>query len=134
MPLAAPHAANLVDGSLGTSAFVASTAPIRCRLMTANGSNTAAGTELTSGGGYTAGTSAPTVSFGAASTSTALASSSTAVTVANMPSATVAGVELWDSAGTPVRKWWGALSGGSKVVAAGDTFTIAAGSLTAALT
>ena len=120
-----PHAANIVDASLATAAFTASTAPIRCRLMTANGSGTAAGTELTTGGGYTPGTGAPSVTFNAASTATGQATSSSAVTVSNMPSATITGVELWDSAGTPIRKWYGALSGGNKVVAAGDTFTIA---------
>lgn len=126
----AAHAANLVDGSLGTAAFVASTAPIRCRLMTANGSATAAGTELATSGGYTSGTGAPSVTFAAASTTTGTAASNSAVTVTNMPATTVVGVELWDSAGTPLRKWWGALTA-SKTTNAGDTFSIASASLTA---
>jgi hypothetical protein len=126
------HAANLVDGSLGSAAFTATTGPLRCRLMTANGSGTAAGTELAASGGYTSGAAAPTVTFGAASTSTGQAVNSTAVTVTNMPAATVVGVELWDSAGTPRRKWFGALAA-SKTVASGDTFTIAVGALTATL-
>lgn len=129
-----PHAANMVDASLGTATFTATSGSIHCRLMTANGSGTSAGTELTTGGGYTSGTGAPTLTFAAASTTTGTAASSSAVTVTNMPAATITGVELWDSAGTPVRKWWGALSGGSKAVASGDTFTIASGSLTATLT
>jgi hypothetical protein len=37
------------------------TGPIHCRLMTANGSATAAGTELATSGGYTSGTGSPTV-------------------------------------------------------------------------
>jgi hypothetical protein len=49
-----------------------------------------------------------------------------------MPAVTVVGVELWDSAGTPARKWWGALTA-SKTLNSGDTFSIASGSLTAAL-
>lgn len=128
-----PHAANLVDASLGTAAFVASTTPIKCRLMTTNGTGTAAGTELATGGGYTAGTGAPSVTFAAASTTDGKAASNVAVSVTNMPAATIVGVELWDSATTPIRKWWGALSA-NKTVAAGDTFTIASGSLTATLT
>ena len=124
------HANNLIDGSLATASFTASTSPIKCRLMTANGSATAAGTELATSGGYTSGTGAPTVAF--ASASAGSAASSGAVTVTNMPATTIVGVELWDSAGTPARKWWGALSA-SKTTASGDTFTIASGSLTAAI-
>lgn len=128
--LDAAHAANIVDASLGTASFVATTAPIHSRFMTANGSATSNGTELGTSGGYTAGTGAPTVAFAAASTTTGQAVSSGAVTVTNMPATTIVGVELWDSAGTPKRKWWGALSA-SKTTNAGDTFSIAAGSLTA---
>lgn len=124
------HANNVIDASLGTAAFTATTGPLRCRLMTANGSATAAGTELATSGGYTSGTGAPTVTFAAASAGSA--ASSAAITVTNMPAATIVGIELWDSAGTPVRKWYGALSS-SKTTNAGDTFSIAAGSITAAL-
>lgn len=124
------HANNVIDASLGTAAFTATTGPLRCRLMTANGSATTAGTELATSGGYTSGTGAPTVTFAAASAGSA--ASSAAITVTNMPAATIVGIELWDSAGTPVRKWYGALST-SKTTNAGDTFSIAAGSITAAL-
>lgn len=129
--LSQAHSNNLIDGSLGTAAFVATTAPLRCRLMTANGTATANGTELATSGGYTAAAGAPTVTFAAATGGSA--ASNTAVTVTNMPAATITGVELWDSAATPVRKWWGALTA-SKAVNAGDTLTIASGGLTAALT
>jgi len=128
--LDAAHAANLVDGSLGTAAFVATTGPIHVRYMTANGSATANGTELATSGGYTSGAGAPTVTFASASTTTGQAASNSAVSTTNMPATTVVGVELWDSAGTPKRKWWGALTA-SKTTASGDTFTIASGSLTA---
>jgi len=124
------HANNLIDGSLATAAFTASTAPIRCRLMTANGTATAAGTELATSGGYTSGTGAPSVTFAAAASGSA--ASNSAVTVTNMPATTIVGVELWDSAGTPIRKWFGALTA-SKTTNSGDTFSIASGSLTAAL-
>ena len=128
--LSMAHSNNLLDGSLATAAFVASTAPIRCRLMTANGTATANGTELATSGGYTSGTGAPSITFAAASAGSA--ASNTAVSVTSMPAATVVGVELWDSAGTPVRKWWGALTA-SKTTNAGDTLTIISGALTCAL-
>lgn len=125
-------AANVVDATLGTAAFVATSGAVKCRLMTANGSGTAAGTELATSGGYTSGTGAPTITFAAANTTTATAVSNLAVNVTNMPATTIVGVELWDSAGTPVRKWFGSLSA-SKTTNAGDTFSIASGSLSAAL-
>ncbi len=127
--LSQAHSNNILDASLGTASFVATTAPVRCRLMTANGSATAAGTELATSGGYTSGSGAPSVTFAAASAGSA--ASNSAVTVTNMPATTITGVEVWDSAGTPVRKWWGALSA-SKTTNSGDTFTIASGSLTVA--
>lgn len=121
------HANNVIDGSLGTASFVATTTPLKCRLMTANGSATAAGTEAT-GGSY----ASQTVTFGAASVGPQSAASNVTLTYSVMPAVTVVGVELWDSAGTPLRKWWGALTA-SKTLNSGDTFSIASGSLTAAL-
>ena len=129
--LDAAHAANIVDASVGTASFVATVTPLRCRIMTANGSATANGTELASGGSYVAGTGMSPATFGSASTTTGQATSNAALTQTNMPTAaTLAGVELWDSAGTPKRKWWGALTT-SKSTNAGDTFTVPSGSLTA---
>lgn len=100
------------------------TLPIKCRLMTANGTDATAGTELGTSGGYTAGGSS--VTFNAAA-SGAL-DNSTAVTWTNMPATTIVGIELWDSAGVPVRIAYGALTA-SKTVNAGDTFTIAIGDI-----
>ena len=119
----------LLDSSVGT-AFTAPTTPIHCRLMTANGTNTTNGTELATSGGYTSGTGAPTVTFAAASAGSK--ASNAAVTVTNMPATTINGVELWDSSGTPKRLWWGPLTA-AKTTNAGDTFTIASGSLTLAM-
>lgn len=99
----------------------APTGALKVRLMTANGSDSAAGTEVT-GGSY-----APqTVTFGAASGGAT--SNSGALTYTGMPACTVVGVEIWDSAGTPIRWWHGALAA-SKTINAGDTFTIPAGDL-----
>jgi hypothetical protein len=124
------HANNMIDASLGTAAFVATVTPLKCRLDTAVGTATAAGTELGTGGSYTAGVGlSPATMASAASGS---AASSVALTQTNMPAATITSVELWDSAGTPVRKWWGLLTA-PKTTNVGDTFTIASGSLTAAL-
>jgi len=125
------HANNILDASLGTAAFTATTTPLKCRLMTAIGSATAAGTELGSGGSYVAGTGLTPATMAAAAAGSA--ASSVALTQTNMPAATITAIELWDSAGTPLRKWYGALTA-NKTTNAGDTFTIAAGSLTAALT
>jgi hypothetical protein len=49
-----------------------------------------------------------------------------------MPAATIVGVEEWDSAGTPVRRWFGALAA-NKTTNLGDTFSIAASSYTKTL-
>jgi predicted metal-binding membrane protein len=125
------HANNILDASLGTTTFVATTTPLKCRLMTAIGTATAAGTELATGGSYVAATGLTPATM--ASASAGSAASSVALTQTNMPAATITAVELWDSAGTPLRKWFGALST-NKTTNSGDTFTVASGSLTAALT
>lgn len=99
------------------------TSPLKLRLMTANGSDSAAGTEVT-GGSY----AAQSVTIGSSSTGSSVTNSADVV-YASMPACTVTGVEIWDSAGSPVRIWYGALSA-NKTVSSGDTFTITAGSLT----
>jgi len=93
--------------------------------MTVTGTDATAGTEST-GGGYVA----QTVTFPAASGTTSAASTN-AQTFLNMPASTVVGIEIWDSAGTPVRLWWGPLTA-SKTFAGGETFTLAIGGVTLA--
>ena len=102
------------------------TGPLKVRLMTANGSDAAAGTELATSGGYTAGGSSVVFTTAA---SGATDNTGSAVSWTNMPATTIVGVEIWDSAGTPVRLAYGAL-GSSKTTNSGDTFTIASGALT----
>ena len=114
----------MLDWSLGNSA-TAPTAPLKCRLMTANGSDSSAGTEVT-GGSYTPQTVTFSASSGGATSNTA------DLVFLGMPACTVVGVEVWDSAGSPVRIWYGALSV-SKVVSVGDAFKIPAGSLALSL-
>lgn len=128
--LDATHANNIMDASLGTAAFVATTTPVRCRLMTANGNANSNGTELVTSGGYTSGTGAPSLTFNAASAEAT--ASASAVTVTNMPATTINGVELWDSAGSPKRKWWGSLAS-PKTTNSGDTFSISIGAMALAL-
>jgi hypothetical protein len=115
----------LLDASLGTTAYVAPTTPMKLGLETATGSNSAPGTEVT-GGSY----ARQTITFNAASGGSATNSNS--ITYTAMPAATVAGVEIYDSAGTPRRSWVGALTA-SKTVAAGDSLSFAAASVTVTL-
>lgn len=115
----------LLDATMGTAAYTAPTTPMKLALTTANGSATAAGTEVT-GGSY----ARQTVAFSAASA--AATANSGVVTFTVMPAATVVGVEIYDSAGSPRRGWFGLLTA-SKTVGAGDTLSFAVSSITATL-
>jgi len=111
---------------LTANTTTAPTGPLMARLMTANGSDSAAGTEVTNAGGSTY---APvSVAFSAAAGSGSSANSVDLV-FANMPAATIVGVEIWDSAGTPFRWWWGGAVT-PKSTNLGDTLKILAGQLT----
>ena len=99
----------------------APTAPLKVALVTANGSDTTAGTEVT-GGSY----ARQTLTVGAASAGAT--SNSADLVFSGMPACTVVGVEVWDNAGTPVRLWYGALTA-SRTVAAGDELRLVAGAL-----
>lgn len=124
--LVAVEAGALLAASCAQTAYTAPTTPIKVALVSATGSATAAGTEIT-GGSY----ARQTVTFAAAVTtaSPATIASNVALTYSNMPAVTVTGVDEYDSAATPVRRWFGALSA-SKTTNAGDTLTIASGSYT----
>jgi hypothetical protein len=115
----------LLAASSGQAAYTAPTAPLKVALVTATGTATAPGTEV-AGGSY----ARQTITFGAPSAG-AIANN-IALNYASMPACTVTGVDEYDSAGTPVRRWFGALSA-SKVVNSGDTFSIAIGSYTKTL-
>lgn len=119
------RANNWLDASVATASYVALTSPMKVRLMTANGTSTSAGTEV-SGGSYVS----QTVTF--ASASTGSAASNVTLNYTSMPATTVVGLEIWDSTGTPKRVWFGALSS-SKTTNSGDTFQIPSASLTIAL-
>lgn len=119
------EANRLLDASLGTAAYTAPTTPMRLALSTSTGTNSSAGTEVT-GGSYTR----QTITFGAASGGSA--TNSGALTFTGMPAATVTGVEIYDSNGTPRRAWVGALTA-SKTVAAGDSLSFAVASIAISL-
>lgn len=119
---------NVLDALNGTTTFNAPTTPIKVRLMTANGTATSNGTELAASGGYAAG--GATVTFAAASAGATNATGT--VRWDNMPAATIVGVELWDSSGSPRRIQLGALTA-NKTVGAGDSFELPAASLSEAL-
>lgn len=102
------------------------TFPMHMRLMTANGSDASAGTELGTSGGYTAGGA----SVGMAAASAGSVSSNAAVSWTSMPSTTLTGMEQWDTSGSPQRTFWAPWSSGSIVVGSGNTFTVASASLT----
>lgn len=113
-----------LDFIMGNTA-TAPTAPLKVALVTAAGTDTTNGTEVT-GGSY----ARQTITAGAAVSGAT--SNSADLVFSGMPAATVVGVEIWDSAGTPVRLWYGNLSA-SRTVAAGDELRLTAGSLTLAL-
>lgn len=114
----------MLDALVGTASYSANT-PIKLALVTAAGSDSAAGTEV-SGGSY----ARQTITFNAASSGSI--DSAGAVSFTNMPTCTVVGIELWDSAGTPVRLAYGSLTS-SKSLTSGDTLEFAAGSITLSL-
>jgi hypothetical protein len=110
----------VLDWTMGNSA-TAPTAPMKLALLTATGSDSSAGTEVT-GGSY----ARQTVTVAAASSGATSNGSDVSFTV--MPACTITGWAIYDSAGTPFRWWHGALTA-SKTVNAGDTVTILAGDL-----
>ncbi|MET9521506.1 phage tail fiber protein [Streptomyces coeruleorubidus] len=115
----------MLDWILGVGTPTRPTTPLTVALVTANGSDTAAGTEVT-GGSYARQNLAVAAAVGGAT------SNSADLVFTGMPAATVVGVEIWDSAGTPVRLWYGPLSA-SRTVAAGDELALSAGQLTLSL-
>jgi len=114
----------MLDALVGTASYSADT-PIKLALVTANGNDATAGTEV-SGGSY----ARQTITFNAASSGSI--SSASTISFTNMPTCTVVGIELWDSAGTPARLAYGALTS-NKALTSGDTLEFAAGSITLSL-
>lgn len=102
-------------------------------IFTVVGTATAAGVEVATGGGYTNGTGGRiALTWGAAASGSQATSAIASVT--NYPRAeSVAAVEIYESGGSFRRIEWGALQGGSKTMAAGDTLSFAVGAIASAL-
>lgn len=119
----------LLDASLpgtGTKTIGGSTitAPMKVRYMSANSTDTGAGTEWGTAAGYTAGGVSVGNNWNAAAS--ASKSASATVSVTNSPAQTWAGNDITDSSGTPIPEFWGPLSGGNKTVNAADTASLTA--------
>lgn len=112
----------ILAASSGQAPYVAPVLPVQIALVTATGTATAAGTEVV-GGGYLR----QTITFAPPAGGTI--SSNVAVTFVNLPACTLTGVDEFDSATPPVRRWFGNLSS-PKTINAGDTFSISTGSYT----
>ena len=121
----------VTPGTSGGSAFTF-TPPYKLRLMTAQGSNTSNGTEATSGNcpGYTAGGSSLGSSAFATPSSGQQSNNNAVSWAATGAWSTIVSVEIWDSAGTPLRRLQGALTSSITGVANGDTVQFAVGSVT----
>lgn len=129
MPALATAAANGLLTQLLKGTTYTVTTGTKLRLMSALAANpyTTAGTEVT-GGSYVAGGIALSGSMGTAANG---AITNTAPLVfSGLPATNIAGIEVWDLAGTPIRLFWQPLAGGMKAVNAGDSFTLATGNLT----
>jgi hypothetical protein len=119
------EASRLLDASFGVASYTAPTGAMKLALVSTNGTNTSAGTEI-SGGSY----ARQTITMGSASAGAN--ASSGAINFTNMPAVTTTGVDVFDSNGTPRRAWWGALTA-SKTTASGDTLSFASGAITSSI-
>lgn len=114
----------LLDALVGTTAYTVTT-PIKLALVTTNGDDATAGTEVT-GGSY----ARQTIAFDAAASGQIANNASISFT--GMPAVTVVGIELYDSALTPKRLAYGALTV-SRTITAGDTVQFASSAITLSL-
>lgn len=117
----------ITPGTGGGSAFTV-TPPFKLRLMSTAGSNTANGTELTATGYTAGGNSMGATAFGAPASG--VQSNSNSVTwTAGAAWAAVLGIEIWDTAATPLRWLQGTIT--SVTLANGNTLTFPVASITA---
>jgi hypothetical protein len=130
------QADKLLDASLGTTALTAFVAPAFVKLGTTVPTSTANMTELTGSGYTTGGTSLSGNGFAASAAGATTGPSTTALSWTNASGSTwlIVGLEIWDSAGTKLRWWFGTFTGQPISVANGNTFQIAAGAISVGLT
>lgn len=122
------QATNLLAATFGQAAFTASTTPIKVKLMSTTPSESSAGIEITAGNNYPTGGVA-TTAWPAPTTQTGTFSGrigNPAITISNMPAATVNGIDLVDNTGR--RLMWGALTT-PRTTASGDTLSFPADSI-----
>lgn len=128
------RAQHFLNAEYGGAVYTALAAGRKLKLIATNGNEATAGTEIALGGGYTAG--GPAITWAAAAADAAAPATysgkieNVALSITNMPAATVNGVEVTDTAATPVRVAWGALTT-ARTTAAGDTLSFAAASVVA---
>lgn len=99
------------------------TGPMKLALLTAQGSDSASGIEV-SGAGY----ARQEITFGAASGGST--SNTNLVSYTDMPACVVVGFAIYDSSGTAKRLWEIPRTGGPATVNAGDTFQVPIGGVT----
>lgn len=121
------EATALLAASVAGVTYPAPVLPVKLALITTTTPSTAttAGSEV-SGGSYArqdTTTSSVWVASGGVITNSAGSTN-----FINMPACTIGGIELWDSAGTPIRRWFGPLVA-NKVVNSGDTVTFSPSSI-----
>lgn len=107
------------------------TLPMRIKFLSTLSTDTTAGTEWSTSGGYTAGGVSLAGLFTTAAASKAKANTG-AVTVTNAPAGTWADNEIHDSTGTPKRVVFKGTPSLGKTINSGDTVTIPIGNLTGA--
>jgi hypothetical protein len=115
-----------LNAAFRATAYTTSTSPLRGELTTTAPTATANGTPV-SGGSY----AKQNITF-AAPSGTAVASSGS-VAYTGMPAATVVGMDILDSAGSPSYKAYGVF-GTSITTLAGDTISFASGAITVTIT
>lgn len=113
----------------GTTAPRTLTGPIKMRLMSAIGNDNTNGTPISGSHGSSGLTVGPWTNTAATKTDT----NTNVVNFTSMPAATTDSVELWSSDGTPLRTEFGAITGGAKTTASGDTLSFAASNISSAL-
>ena len=101
------------------------------RLGTSAPSATANMTELGGGTGYTTGGSA--ISWTTASAAATSNSGSVSWTNGSGGNWSIVGIEIWDTAGSPLRHFFGSWTGQPVVIANGNTFSVAAAGVAVSL-
>jgi hypothetical protein len=128
-------AANIINATLGTTTPYPTVSATKVQLGINAPTATSTQTQLT---GTTYTTGGYTVTWNAASWSTPTltpASNITSLNVQNTSLSTwnIIGIEVWDTAGTPKRHWYGSWNNPPVQVTNGSYFTVAAGSITISL-